>query len=299
MRRRWGLLRSAAVLVAAVIGAQMCHVSAAEEDAAMSFRLTASQNYLTASQVAEGDVVLRGAMYIDNYTAINMMRLVIGSDEGIVIENGAFSDPNFLEGDYAPDTSQNVFNSYSETHDVANLITWYGPGALWEDGAVADENASFVEFDIRIPQGTAPGRYNIYFDQRDLTLSSGLKFPLFTVYCEAGKYGQDDRPAVAVENCFVTIEPSALRGDVTCDGIVDPQDAIAVLRFYTDYNVIGAGALEECLPALNELYPHTAYEAADADLSSACDTGDAIAILQYYTSVTLLEMDVTWEDVLG
>lgn len=299
MRRGWGLLRGMAVLVAAVTCAQICSVSAAEEEAPMSFRLTASQTYLTASQVAEGDVVLRGAMYIDNYSAINMMRFVIGSDAGIVVENGAFSDPCFLEGDYDPETSQNLFNPYSAIHDVANMVTWYGPGALWEDGAVADEDASFVEFDIRIPQGTAPGRYNIYFDQRDLTLSSGAKFSLFNVYCEAGKYGQDDRPAVAVENCFVTIEPAALRGDVTCDGEIDSQDAIAVLQFYTDYSVIGSGTLEACLPTLNELYPHTAYEAADADLNGVCDTADAIAILEYYTYVTLLESDMTWDEILG
>lgn len=290
--------RSVAVMAAAVAGFQTFGVSAADT-ADMTFRLTASQTYLTASDVADGDMVLDGAMYIDNYSGINMMRFVIGNDEGIVIENGGFSDPCFLEGDYNPETSANVYNDYAETFDKRNLVVWYGPGSIWTNGVVADETASLVEFDIRIPQGTAPGRYNIYFDQSVITLSSGKQAEMFYVYNEDGKYGEDDRAAVGAEGCFVTIEPAALRGDVDCNGAITSADAMDVVRYYVMKEIIGETDEMKCMLAMNELYPHTAFEAGDVDYDGTCTMYDGLCILKYFVTETILGKTPDWDVIVG
>lgn len=298
MKRNRMLKRVLAAAAAAVTGLQFPGVSAAE-DAGMTFRLTASQTYLTASDVAEGDLVLEGAMYIENYSGINMMRFVIGNDEGIVIENGGFSDPCYLEGDYDPETSANVYNDYAETFDKRNLVVWYGPGALWENGVVADETASFVEYDIRIPQGTAPGRYHIFFDQSEVTLSSGKTAEMFYVYNQEGKYGVDDRPAVAVENCFVTIEPAALLGDVDCDGSIGTPDAQGVLAYYVMRNVMQEKDELKCMLRMNELYPHTAFEAGDVNDDGLCDVADVLAVLEYFVIENIIGKEPDWDTIIG
>lgn len=299
------LKRAAAAAAALVLSTGCFSLPAAAADTPMTFRLTVDNDLFTVQELAESEQVVHGAMYIENYTGINMMRFVIGNDEGIVIENGGFSDPCFLEGDYNPETSENVYNDYAETYDKRNLVMWYGPGAIWANGVVADETASLVEFDVRIPQGTAPGKYNIYFDQSVITLSSGKTAEMFYVYNEDGKYGKEDRPAVGTEGCTITVVDDSVApgtgnlGDVDSDGDVDTTDAMSVLQFYNACHVMGNGNESEYKERLDPVLPEVAYNVSDINGDGSRNTVDALWIILYYNRVTLLGEDISWEQLLA
>ncbi len=300
------LARAAATAAALVLSTGCFSLPAVAADVQMTFRLTVEENLFTVQELAESEQVVHGAMYIENYTGISSMRIVIANSEGIVIENGGFADPCYLEG---REESRNVYNSYSEVHDVSNLIAWYGPyaddGVSWADTPVADENAAFVEFDVRIPQGTPAGQYQIYFDTRDLELSSGKLYPLFNVYCFGGKYDDIELPAVLREECSITVvDESVLNGtgnlgDVDSDGDVDTTDAMSVLHFYNACHVIGDGNESEYMERLDPVLPEVAYSVSDINGDGIRDTVDALWIILYYNRVTLLGEDITWEQLLA
>ncbi len=273
------------------------------EGESMALRLELEQTELTAESLAEADAVIRGALYIDNYSGICSMRIAVSSDEGITVENGGFSDPCYLEG---RDEERNVYNPYSEVHDVSNLVAWYGPnaadGVSYADTPVADANASFIEFDVRVPQGTAAGEYDIYLDQRSLTLSSGKLFPLFKLHAEAGEYGED-LPAVEAIGCTITVTGESvvegMLGDVNCDGKVNTADAVRVLGFYNACHIMGNDVEEDYKEKLDAVNPDVAYAVSDVNDDKIRDTADAVLILQYYTRRDIMNEDITWEDLLS
>lgn len=286
-----------------ILGARSLILPAAAEGENMALRLELEQTEVTVSSLRDADVVIHGALYIDNYSGICSMRIVVSSDEGITVENGGFSDPCFLEG---RDEVRNVYNSYSEVQDVFNLVAWYGPtaadGISYADTPVSDENASFIEFDVRVPQGTAAGTYDIYLDQRSLTLESGKLFPLFSLYAEAGKYGKD-LPAVDVIGCTVTVKDDsdleAALGDINRDGKIDTIDAICVLQFYNACHIMGNGVEDDYKMKLDETAPDVAFLVSDINGDSIRDTADAVLILQYYTHHDILNDDITWDELVS
>ena len=301
-----GLKRAAAAAAACMLGIGCCTVPAAAADAPMTFRLTVDNDLFTVQELAESEQVVHGAMYIENYTGISSMRIVIANSEGIIIENGGFADPCFLEG---REESRNVYNPYSQVHDVSNLIAWYGPyaddGVSWDDTPVADENAAFVTFDVRIPKGTPAGQYQIYFDTRDLVLSSGKLYPLFNVHSFNGDYDDIELPAVVREDCTITVVDDSVApgtgnlGDVDSDGDVDTTDAMSVLQFYNACHVMGNGNESEYKERLDPALPEVAYNVSDINGDGSRNTVDALWIILYYNRVTLLGEDISWEQLLA
>ena len=87
------LKKSLAVLTAAAIcGTGFAPASAADD--IMSFRMAADQTTVYTDALAEDDVVIGGGVYIDNYSGISNMRLILKSDAPLTIENGDFTrDP--------------------------------------------------------------------------------------------------------------------------------------------------------------------------------------------------------------
>ncbi len=297
MKRNRRIGRTVALMAAAVLTVNGMTASVPAEEAGMTFRLEASRSYLFASEVKEADTVLQGAMYIENYSGINMMRLTLGSDPEIVIENGGFSSPNFLDDlyDYDPDLSANIYNAYSSVHDVYNLVTWYGPGMINENGIVDDPDASFLSFDVRIPQNIPVGQYRLYFDERVLKLSSGKDYHLLSVYAEEGEYGKS-LPAIDLQAFTITVEPDPVRGDVNGNGVIDVADAMCVLRYYAA-GLVGKPENER-LMLLHELYPHMGYAAGNVDQNTLCDLTDATAILWYYVA-GLIGDTPDWDAILN
>lgn len=302
MRNR-KLLSFAGFALSMMLGVQSLTLPVVAEGETMALRLEVEQTELTVASLADADAVIHGALYIENYSGICSMRIVVSSDEGITVENGGFSDPCYLEG---RDEKRNVYNPYSEVHDVSNLVMWYGPtaadGVSYADTPVSDENAPFIEFDVRIPQGTAAGAYDIYLDQRSLTLESGKLFPLFKLHSEAGEYG-DDLPSVDAIGCTITVKDTSaaegILGDVNSDGKIDTVDAVRVLQFYNACHVMGDDVEEDYKEKLDALKPDVAFAVSDVNADSIRDTADAVLILRYYTHHDILNDNITWAELIG
>lgn len=302
MRNR-KLLSCAGLALSMLCGVQAFPLPAAAVGENMALRLELEQTELTVTSLADADAVIHGALYIENYSGICSMRIVVASDAGIMVENGGFSDPCYLEG---RNETRNVYNPYSEVHDVSNLVMWYGPtaadGVSYADTPVSDENASFIEFDVRVPQGTAAGEYDIYLDQRSLTLSSGKLFPLFSLYAEAGEYG-DDLPAVDAIGCTITVKDNSAAegnlGDVNSDGKVDTVDAVRVLQFYNACHIMGNDVEEDYKEKLDAAHPDVAFAVSDINGDRIRDTADAVLILRYYTHHDILNDGITWDELIG
>lgn len=297
VKRNRMLYRTVALAAAVVLTANGLTASVSAEETRMTFRLEASRSYLFASEVKETDVVLQGAMYIEHYSGINMMRLTLGSDPEIVIENGGFSVPNFLDDpyDYDPELTSNSYNDYSSVQDVHNLVAWYGPGMINTNGIIDDPDASFLTFDVRVPQNIPVGQYQLYFDQRVLKQSSGKDFPLLSVYAEEGEYG-NDLPAIDLQSFTFTVEPDPVRGNVNGDGRVDVADAMCVLRYYAA-GLVGK-AEKERMELLHKEYPHMGYAAGNVDNNTICDLNDATFILRYYVA-TLIGDELNWDQIIN
>lgn len=285
-----------------VLGVQSLVLPAAAERENMALRLELEKTEVTVASLENADVVIHGALYIEHYSGICSMRIVVASDEGITVENGGFSDPCYLEG---RDEKRNVYNLYSEVHDVSNLVMWYGPnaadGVSYADTPVSDENASFIVFDVRVPQGTAAGSYDIYLDQRSLTLSSGKQFPLFKLHAEAGEYG-DDLPDVDVIGCTITVKDDSVAegvpGDVNSDGAIDTTDAVRVLQFYNACHVMGNGVERDYMEKLDQAAPDVAFAVSDVNKDGIRDIADAVLILRYYTHHDILNDSITWDELM-
>ena len=282
------LVRAAVCALSALVCAVSVPASAAESGV-MTFRMSAEKTYLTASSLADADAVIPGGMYIDNYTGISYMKLRMKSDAPLTIENADFTrDPNRTEQDgtetvakpcYFVSHGSTTFTRYSEaTGELVNSALWYGPGSVFPGaGVVENPESSFLCFDVRVPQGTAPGVYKLYLSQEDVILSSGIHLPDMEV-----RDGDNNEITVPCEDCEIIVEPAALRGDTDCDGKITVLDAQAVMRYYGDVVVAEHEQTDEILRhALKTPYIHTALEAANVDNKGDADLADAMAILRY------------------
>ena len=106
------LKRAAAAAAALVLSTGCFSLPAAAADTPMTFRLTVDNDLFTVQELAESEQVVHGAMYIENYTGISSMRIVIANSDGIIIENGGFDFAGFGRMIFAyPDFANDILHS--------------------------------------------------------------------------------------------------------------------------------------------------------------------------------------------
>lgn len=284
-------------------------VSASAADEPMTFRIDAKESAVCLDNMTE-DAVLKGDVFIDNYTGLTSLRLILKSDDPIVIKNGDYTrDPAKFE----PTTNKNEepkhlqllfpehdqadyfdFSNYPEDkpkpwyyeyYKNANIVLWYAKNSSNEAIATAaNPDSSFVHFDIRVPKSTKPGDYKCYISEEVITNPAGQKEEDFFAYCGAKQLVLDQNVKLAPLDVAVY-----MIGDTNLDGTVDVQDAQTTLIAYTE-GIAGND------PKLTKAQ----IMAADVVKDGKVSVDDAQVILKYYTEkVVAGKKDTTWEQFLG
>ncbi|MBP0971886.1 MAG: hypothetical protein J5753_07580, partial [Oscillospiraceae bacterium] len=221
------LLKKLAVITAAALCANGMIPAAAADDAVMTFRMAAETDTVTTDQLADGDVTVHGGVYIDNYTGLTSMRMMLKSDAPVVIENGGFTvDPEKTDASGQPmhllfsEHADATYTQHSDFTGEDNIILWYAKN--YTKDAIANINdpaSSFVDFDVRIPQDTPPGDYSIYISTAIQYNAAGLMEEDFFAYCRGDQLVLDENiilepftihvldPADTTEPVVTTTEP--------------------------------------------------------------------------------------------
>ena len=282
-------------IFAAAAAAMLCSTAAlsvsAEDDETMTFRVDADKTAFQVSELEGADAVAKGAVYIDNYTGLTSLRLILKSDSPLVVENGGFTvDPEKKDKDGNPvhllfaEHDQAEYMQYSEITGASNVVLWYAKDYIHDKtAAVSDAKSSFVNFDIRIPKGTKPGDYKCYISTEVLKNEVGQKEEDFFAYGGADQLILDKTVKVAPVDIAVF-----LLGDTNLDGNVDIEDAQLTLKAYTDGIAGKASTLT---------YAQT--KSADVTENNEVGVDDAQYILKYYTEKYVAAKDTTWEKLLG
>ena len=282
--------KTAAAVTAAMLLLAGLPVSA--EGGIMTLRLSAYQQNFSKDMLANGDITVPGGLYIDNYSGINKLRVVLTSDAPLHLDNG----------DFAWDTSDPekkdvlaLFKSYSTAmytqkaliDDSENIASFIGPeneekGRFILNGEINQEGAPLVRFDLRIPADTPCGDYSCGISTFVLTEEIDGKIyntPDFYAYSEAGQLteGKD----ILLQPMPVSVY---LRGDVNCDEKVTVEDAQAALLYYTAAVVSHKEMTDdESAELLGTKSIRAAQKAADASADGSFDIDDPQGILLYYT----------------
>lgn len=278
------------ILTAAAILLNVTAQPAAAESDLMNFRMSAAQTAFSVDALADGDAVTHGALYIDNYTAISQVRVILKSDAPLVIENGDYTrDPSQIGPDGNPkiaffsDYSTAAYTQYNAETGRSNLALWYGPetgesgGNYYASGTVDQADSSFLSFDIRIPQGTAVGDYTCYISTDSRQLAETI--------VEYDFFALNHRQKLAV-GTDLTLTPVKLavyrRGDVNCDGTVDVEDAMWTLQAYVTASVADLPFSDEIFgDMIGIAHGYAACMAADASEDGNIELEDAMGILTY------------------
>ena len=281
-------------IFAAAAAAMLCSTAAlsvSAEEAVMTFRMDADKTAIPVSELEETDAVAKGAVYIDNYTGLTSLRLILKSDSPLVIENGAFTaDPEKKDKDGNPvhllfaEHDQAEYMQYSEITGASNVVLWYAKDYVHDKTAtVTDAKSSFVNFDIRIPKGTKPGDYKCYISTEVLTNEANQKEEDFFAYGGADQLELDKDVKLTPVDIAVY-----LLGDTNLDGVIGIEDAQMTLKAYTDGI---AGKASTLTPAQ--------INSADVTGNKEVGVDDAQYILKYYTEKYVAAKDTTWEKLLG
>lgn len=296
-------------LILPVVAALLLHAAAqpaaAEAEALMDFRLTAAQTAFEVGQLAEGDAVTQGAMYIENYSGVSQLRVILKSDAPLIIENGDFTrDSEIIAPDGNPkvaffsDYSLAAYTQYNEITGRSNLALWYGPetgeggGNYYAGGEVDQADSSLLHFDIRIPQGTPVGDYTCYISTDSRQLAGTIVEDDFFAFYQ--------RKELAVDT-DLTLTPVKLavyrRGDVDCNGEISVEDAQWALMIYANVVLGGTAFLDDDVAALVGI-EHGAAAARAADITGDGEISvvDAQGILNYYAA-SLIGDSPEWEDM--
>ena len=262
----------------------------ADEEKVMTFRMDADKTYVCLDDQKE-DTILKGALYIDNYTGLTSMRLMLKSDEPVIIENGGFTvDPVKKDADGEPmhllfaEHADSNYTQKAEVTDDTNVVLWYAKNYTRDAvAAVNDATSSFVHFDVRVPKGTKPGDYKCYISENITKNIAGLNEYDSFVY-------QGGDTLVFHENLM--LEPLTvsvyLRGDMNMNGEVSIDDAQLTLKAYTAQV---AGNPTDLTPAQ--------IKASDVNEDGEVSVDDAQSILKYYTGKYVAgKDDFTWDDVI-
>lgn len=283
---------AAAALSALLLSA----ISASAAENVMTFRMTTAQKYLTESELAEKDIVLDGAMYIENYSGITDMRLRLMTDDPLIIENGDFTrDPSRKDTDggakqcFFVSHGTTIYTGINKQGERKNIALWYGPGDIDTPGTVEDPESSFLSYQVRIPKGTKAGVYRGYISQGTEVNIAGQVVQDFS--CNNRGAAAD----VELVDFQVVVEPQALRGDVNCDGETDVRDAQAIMIYYNYYGILGLDESDALTAeAFGTPYIHTAAEAADINRTGVIDIKDSMMSLIYANRI-IIGADADWD----
>lgn len=278
----------------------------------MTLRLSAEKTAFTTEEISSGDRVVHGGLYIDNYTGIAKLRLILRNDLPVTIENGGFTmDPNG-----ALDSDGNPRHGFFESHSTAmytpeslidddkNIALWLGPekiengkGTSNANGVVRNPDCSFLSFDYRIPKDTPVGDYSCYISEKVIKSVSEIDG---TVTVIPDLQVSDEKHPLTLGKDF-DIKPVRfsvyMRGDVNCDGEISSEDAQIALLYYVrqelTHKTVTDADMEEIA---HTKHAQAARYAADASADGKPDASDAQGILQYYVR-RLAGKDADWNQI--
>ncbi len=266
-------------------------VSASAADEPMTFRIDAKESAVCLDNMTE-DAVLKGDVFIDNYTGLTSLRLILKSDDPIVIKNGDFTrNPDKKDKQGEPlhrlfeEHADAEYMQYSEATGASNVVLWYSKGFVSDEPAkISDATSSFVNFDITVPKGTKPGDYKCYISTEETINVAGQKEEDFFAY------GGKDQLVLDKDVKLAPLDVAVyMIGDSNLDGFVDVQDAQTTLIAYTE-GIAGND------PKLTKAQ----IMASDVVKDGKVSVDDAQVILKYYTEkVVAGKKDTTWEQFLG
>lgn len=285
---------------AAASAALMLTVSSLPASAAqvMTFSVEAERRYFTAAELSDADVRIPGGVYIRNYTGITEMKLTLKSDAPVQIINGDFTrDPSRTEAGGA--AKQCFFVKHGDAYytntdtsgNPVNICLWTGPGSPFPSaGVIENPDSSFLSFDVLLPKGTPAGVYRCRISDEIQTTSAGLKLR------DSFVFNGSATPEYALEPLEIVVEPEPLKGDANCDGAVDSDDAVCVLKYFSLKNMDFTEE-EAAAAAFSTPFIHTAMQAANPDENTVTDTDDAVLILKYATQLSI-GIDPNWDDLI-
>ena len=226
-------------LAALLLAGTLCFVqpvrSAAADGETMAFRMLAERTFVSTADLADGDLVIGGALYIDNYTGISDMKLRLKTDAPLVIENGGFTrDPSRKDSDggakqcYFEAHGTAIYTGVNDEGELKNIALWYGPGDCNEPGVVENPDSSFLTFQVRIPKGTPAGVYRGYISEGQEINIVGQT--VFDFSCYNGPVPAE----VRLIPFTITVADEPLTGDMDGDGTRTVADAVALLKFLTE-----------------------------------------------------------------
>lgn len=259
----------------------------------MTLRLGAEQTAVNTDDLASGDKLIKGGLYFDNYSGIAKLRMILRSDEPILIENGGFTlDPNG-----ALDSDGNVRHALFESHSEAmytpkslvdndtNIIVWYGGHTdgvdpYYQNGVIRNAGSSFASFDYRIPKDIKPGEYTCYISEKVETTAGGMIMEDLTVCDETHQL--EPHKEFDLQPVTFTVYK---RGDINCDGKISTEDAQSALVCYVEQNLAKKTLTDKEFSEIAKTkLVSSARLAADASGNGVLDVEDAQGILQYYVS---------------
>ena len=284
--------RIAAIFCSAAMTAAALAIPADAADL-MTLRLAADQTAVSTDELASGDKIIKGGLYIDNYTGIANLRMILCSEEPVLIENGCFTpDP-----DGALDADGNVRDAFFEQHsthfytqkstvdDDTNIVVWGGEevgeeGRYLANGVIRHAECPFLSFEYRIPKDAKVGDYTCYISDKVATTQSGMLVEDLAVSDEKHQLTLGEE--FAVQPVVFTVYT---RGDVNCDGKVSLEDAQAALNCYVKQNLAKKTLSDkEYSEIVKTKLVNAARLAADASGDGEQDVKDAQGILQYYVT---------------
>lgn len=275
------------------------------EGSQMTFRFAAEKNAFTTDELADADAGSSGGLYIDNYTGIAELRMILCSDAPVTIEDGKFAlDPN-----KELDADGNIRHAFFEAHSTAmytqkslidddtNIILWAGKetgqaDAFHANGVIRDASQPFLRFEYRIPKGTPAGDYVCNISQDVITNKAGFIEEDLTVSDSTHQleYGKD----FAIQPITISVYT---RGDVNCDGTVSIEDAQSALNLYVEQGVAAQDLSDEAIEEIVRTKSICAAKyAADASMNGELDTADPQGILDYYVQ-SMSGSAVDWNSI--
>ena len=263
----------------------------------MTLRMAADQTAFSTEELASGDKVIHGGLWIDNYTGITGLNLILRSDAPVLIENGDYTR---VPGDQS---KLAFFESYSKAEytpkslidDDTNIIYWRGMEEDgkegFQNGVIRDANSTFLSFDYRIPKDTPIGDYTCFVSD-EVKTKGGMPIEDLNVSNSAGPLTLDKDFALKPVTLAVY-----MRGDVNCDGSVSGDDAQIALLYYVRSKVSKKTVSDSELAELAKTeHVEAAKHAVDASGNGDLDISDPQGILRYYV-LTLAGKNADWGSI--